>query len=75
MRDSLLGIQSADAHTADVPLTVPTAVSLTVLPLALFTRRRTRPVHKISVVILPLGPAPRREPEPEPVLFRDKEDY
>lgn len=41
----------------------------------MFTRRRTRPVHDISVVILPLGPAPRREPEPEPVLFRDKEEY
>ena len=40
----------------------------------MFTRRRTRPVHDISVVILPLGHAPRREPEPEPVLFRDSSD-
>jgi hypothetical protein len=46
-----------------------------VLLVWMFTRRRTRPVHDISVVILPLGPAPRREPEPEPVLFRDKEEY
>ncbi len=41
----------------------------------MFTRRRTRPVHDISVVILPLGHAPRREPEPEPVLFRESSDF
>jgi hypothetical protein len=37
----------------------------------MFTRRRKHPVHDVSVVILPLGSAPRREPEPEPVLFRE----
>ena len=41
----------------------------------MFTRRRTRPVHDISVVILPLGHAPRREHEPEPVLFRETSDF
>jgi hypothetical protein len=41
----------------------------------MFTRRRTRPVHDISVVILPLGHAPRREPEPGPVLFRESSDF
>lgn len=38
-------------------------------------RRRARPVHDISVVILPLGHAPRREPEPEPVLFRESSGF
>lgn len=46
-----------------------------VLLVRMFTRRRTRPVHDISVVILPLGHAPRREPEPEPVLFRESSDF
>ncbi len=46
-----------------------------VLLVLMFTRRRTRPVHDISVVILPLGPAPRRELEPEPVLFRDSQGF
>ena len=41
----------------------------------MFTRRRTRPVHDISVVILPLGHAPRREPEPAPVLVRESSDF
>lgn len=41
----------------------------------MLTRHRTRPVHDISVVILPLGHAPRREPEPEPVLFRESSDF
>jgi hypothetical protein len=41
----------------------------------MLTRRRTRPVHGISVVILPLGHAPRREHEPEPVLFRETSDF
>jgi hypothetical protein len=41
----------------------------------MFTRHRTRPVRDISVVILPLGHAPRREPEPEPVLFRESSDF
>lgn len=40
----------------------------------MLTRHRTRPVHDISVVILPLGHVPRREPEPEPVLFRETSD-
>lgn len=46
-----------------------------VLLVWMFTRRRTRPVHDISVVILPLGPAPRCELEPEPVLFRDSQGF
>ncbi len=41
----------------------------------MLTRRRTRPVHDISVVILPLGHASRREHEPEPVLFRETSDF
>ena len=41
----------------------------------MLTRHRTRPVHDISVVILPLGPAPRRELEAEPVLFRDSQGF
>lgn len=41
----------------------------------MFTCRRTRPVHDISVAILPLGHAPRREPDPEPVLFRETSDF
>lgn len=41
----------------------------------MFTRRRTCPVRDISVVILPLGQAPRREPEPEPVLFRESSGF
>jgi len=41
----------------------------------MFTRRRKHPVHDISVVILPLGHAPKRPPEPEPVLFRDSQDF
>jgi hypothetical protein len=46
-----------------------------VLLVWMFTRRRTRQVHDISVVILPLGHAPRREHEPEPVLFRESSDF
>ncbi len=41
----------------------------------MFTRRRKQPVHDFSVVILPLGLAPKREPEPEPVLFRESSDF
>lgn len=37
-------------------------------------RRRKRPVHDIPVVILPLGNAPRREPDPEPPLFGEHPD-
>ena len=40
----------------------------------MFTRRRKQPVHAFSVVIYPLGHAPKREPEPEPVLFRAHSD-
>lgn len=40
----------------------------------IFTRRRKHPVHEIPVVILPLGHAPRREPEPEPLLFGEQID-
>jgi hypothetical protein len=32
-------------------------------------------VHDVSVVILPLGSAPTREPEPEPVLFREDSNF
>lgn len=46
-----------------------------VLLVWMFTRRRKQPVHDVSVVILPLGHAPRREPEPEPVLFRESSDF
>jgi hypothetical protein len=41
----------------------------------MFTRRRKQPVHDFPVVILPLGNAPKREPEPEPVLFRESSDF
>lgn len=41
----------------------------------MFTRRRKRPVHDISVVILPLSPAPRRDPVSEPVLFREHSEF
>ena len=37
------------------------------------TRRRKQPVHDFSVVILPLGHAPKREPEPEPVFVAAEE--
>lgn len=37
-------------------------------------RRRKRPVHDVPVVILPLGNAPRREPDPEPPLFEEHPD-
>lgn len=42
-----------------------------VLLVWMFTRRRKHPVHDISVVILPLGQAPKRDPEPPPLLFED----
>lgn len=41
----------------------------------MFTRRRKHPVHEMSVVILPLGHAPKRDPQPEPVLFREHSDF
>lgn len=44
-----------------------------VLLVWMFTRRRKRTVRDFPVVVLPLGHAPKREPEPEPVLFRDGE--
>lgn len=37
-------------------------------------RRRKRPVHEVPVVILPLGNAPRREPDPEPPPFEKHPD-
>ena len=37
-------------------------------------RHRKRPVHEVPVVILPLGDAPRREPDPEPPLFEEHPD-
>jgi hypothetical protein len=41
----------------------------------MFMRRRKRPVHEIPVVVLPLGQAPRREPDPEPPpLFEESPD-
>ena len=41
----------------------------------MFARRRKRPVHEIPVVILPLGNAPRREPDPEPPPFEEHPDH
>ena len=41
----------------------------------MFTRTRKHPVHEMSVVILPLGLPPKRQPEPEPVLFREDSDF
>ena len=41
----------------------------------MFTRRRKQPVRDFHVMILPLGNAPKREPEPEPVLFRESSDF
>lgn len=41
----------------------------------MFTRRRQHPVHEISVVILPLGLPPKRESSPEPILFRDSQEF
>lgn len=41
----------------------------------MFTRQRKHPVHDISVVILPLGHAPKREPAPEPLLFREDSEF
>ncbi len=35
----------------------------------MFSRRRQQPVHDIQVVILPLGPAPKRDPDPAPPPF------
>ena len=38
----------------------------------IFVRPRKRPVHDISVTILPLGQAPRREPEQDPPPFEER---
>jgi hypothetical protein len=46
-----------------------------VLLVWVFTRRRKHPVHDVSVVILPLGHALKREPEPEPVLFKNGTEF
>jgi len=51
------------------------AVLCFVMLVWMFTRRRKQPVHDFPVVILPLGHAPKREPEPEPVLFRDSQEF
>lgn len=40
----------------------------------MFTRRRKRRVHDVPVVILPLGDAPRREPDSEPPPFEEHPD-
>jgi len=37
-------------------------------------RHRKHPVHEVSVVILPLGNAPRREPDLEPTPFEEHPD-
>jgi hypothetical protein len=41
----------------------------------ILTRRRKHPVHEISVVIVPLGQAPKRECEPQPLLFEERGDF
>ena len=51
------------------------AVLCFVLLVWMFTRRRKQPVHDFTVVILPLGHAPKREPVPEPLLFRDSQEF
>lgn len=51
------------------------ALCCLVLLVWMFTRRRKHPVHDVPVVILPLGHTPRREPEPEPVLFRESSGF
>ncbi len=40
----------------------------------LLVRRRKRPVRDFSVVILPLGQAPKREEEPLPLPFQGPAD-
>ncbi len=40
----------------------------------ILARRRKRPVHELPVVILPLGHAPGRQPDPEPPLFEEHTD-
>jgi hypothetical protein len=41
----------------------------------MFTRTRKQPVHEMSVVILPLGLPPKRESQPESLLFREDSDF
>ncbi len=41
----------------------------------MFTRTRKHPAHEMSVVILPLGLPPKRESQPEPLLFREDSDF
>ena len=40
----------------------------------IFARRSYRPAHDVPFVILPLGNAPRREPDPEPPPFEEHPD-
>jgi cobalamin biosynthesis protein CobD/CbiB len=40
----------------------------------MIARCRKHPVHEVAVVILPLGNAPRREPDPEPPLYEEHPD-
>ena len=40
----------------------------------IFVHRRRRPVHEVPVVILPLGHAPKREPDLEPPPFEEHPD-
>lgn len=50
-------------------------VFLSLLTIAwIVTHRRKRPVHDVPVVILPLGNAPLREPDPEPPPFEEHPD-
>ena len=39
----------------------------------ILTRKRKHPVQDFRVVILPFNVAPKREPEPEPIAFRDRD--
>ena len=41
----------------------------------IFTRPRKHTVHELSVVFLPLGLPPKRESQPEPLLFREGSDF
>jgi len=62
------------AEQGDFLFVICTYVGLGVI-VWILTRRRKRPVHDISVVILPLGLPPKREAEPEPVPFNDCDGF